>query len=374
MGGQRSGDELLVVGVSLTGKRQLVLANGKNGNRVLGSQSSFALNGEEHLGSNYDRCVFNEEKNFKLELQQSDDESLSGGDFNVRDLEVYLVKEWKIPAKSVATAQPWREVPLWNSPSLLSLQDYVSKYHPIEDTSVTNVNILLLGEVGAGKSSFFNTINSIFRGEITSRACAGSSKHSLTTTLRKYRVRDPSSGQYLNLRLCDMRGLEESEGVKTQDIALVLDGNIPEHYQFNPASHATPKSPGFKRDPELQDKVHTVAFVIDASTINVINTAVIHQMKEIQSLIIERGIPQVIYLTKLDKICTDIDNDVKQIFMSSACKQAVDTVADVIGVPRSHVFPVKNYEKESRLHTPIDILALSALRQTLVFADDYLED
>lgn len=64
----------------------------KNGNRVLGSQSSFALNGEEHLGSNYDRCVFNEEKNFKLELQQSDDESLSGGDFNVRDLEVYLVK------------------------------------------------------------------------------------------------------------------------------------------------------------------------------------------------------------------------------------------------------------------------------------------
>lgn len=60
-------------------------------------------------------------------------------------------------------------------------------------------------------------------------------------------------------------------------------------HQFNPASHATPKSPGFKRDPELQDKVHTVAFVIDASTINVINTAVIHQMKEIQSLIIERG-------------------------------------------------------------------------------------
>lgn len=86
------------------------------------------------------------------------------------------------------------------------------------------------------------------------------------------------------------------------------------------------------------------------------------------------GIPQVIYLTKLDKICPDVDNYIRNIFTSSACKQAVDTVADVIGLPRSHVFPVKNYEKETRLHTSIDILALSAFRQTLVFADDYLED
>lgn len=28
-----------------------------------------------------------------------------------------------------------------------------------------------------------------------------------------------------------MRGLEDSLGVKTQDIAWVLDGHIPEHYQ-----------------------------------------------------------------------------------------------------------------------------------------------
>lgn len=28
-----------------------------------------------------------------------------------------------------------------------------------------------------------------------------------------------------------MRGLEDSVGVKTQDIAWVLDGHIPEHYQ-----------------------------------------------------------------------------------------------------------------------------------------------
>ncbi|XP_061167744.1 interferon-induced protein 44-like [Saccostrea echinata] len=258
--------------------------------------------------------------------------------------------------------------------SFQSLKEHISGYHPLDDKRVPDVNILLLGQVGAGKSSFFNTINSIFRGEITSRACTGSSEHSLTRAFRKYRIRDPASGQFLKLRLCDTRGLEEGLGVKTQDIACILDGNLPEHYQFNPTLHATPKLPGFVKNPLLKDKIHCVAFVIDASTVDVMNDAVHRYIKEIQSLIVERGIPQAIYLTKLDKICPDVDDDVKKIFTSNTCKQAVDTVADVIGVPRSHVFPVKNYEKETSLHIPINILALSALRQTLVFADDYLED
>lgn len=46
---------------------------------------------------------------------------------------------------------------------------------------ISEVNILLVGQINAGKSSFFNSLNSIFRGEISSRACAGTSPHSLTT-------------------------------------------------------------------------------------------------------------------------------------------------------------------------------------------------
>lgn len=45
------------------------------------------------------------------------------------------------------------------------------------------VNILLVGQIGAGKSSIFNTISSVFRGELTARACAGNSLHSLTITV-----------------------------------------------------------------------------------------------------------------------------------------------------------------------------------------------
>lgn len=62
-----------------------------------------------------------------------------------------------------------------------SLNDLVSSYKPLPDMKISEVNILLVGQINAGKSSFFNSLNSIFRGEISSRACAGTSPHSLTT-------------------------------------------------------------------------------------------------------------------------------------------------------------------------------------------------
>lgn len=68
--------------------------------------------------------------------------------------------------------------------NLRSLKDFVSNYKPLPDMRISEVNILLVGQINAGKSSFFNTLNSIFRGEISSRACAGTSTHSLTTTVR----------------------------------------------------------------------------------------------------------------------------------------------------------------------------------------------
>ncbi|XP_062610576.1 interferon-induced protein 44-like isoform X2 [Saccostrea cucullata] len=235
------------------------------------NQQFINLNGQENLGNSYGTFGSNTCQ-------------LSEGDFNVIDLEIYLVKgDEKSAAKKVETfcSQPWREMPVWNVQSFQSLKDYVTGYHPIEDSNVKDVNILLLGQVGAGKSSFFNTINSIFRGEITSRACTGSSDHSLTKTFRKYRIRNPSTGRYLNLKLCDTRGLEESFGVHTQDIAYILDGHIPEHYQFNPASNATPKVQGFLKNPKIEDRIHCVTFVIDASTIDVITDSVLHHIKEV---------------------------------------------------------------------------------------------
>lgn len=85
-------------------------------------------------------------------------------------------------------------------------------------------------------------------------------------------------------------------------------------------------------------------------------------------------IPHLVFLTKTDEICELVEKDVSKIFTSSLVEDAVNKAADIIAIPRSHVLPVKNYEKETILNMDINILALMALRKSLMFADDFLEN
>ena len=68
-----------------------------------------------------------------------------------------------------------------NIKALMKLRGEVSLYKPPPCLKVPRVNVLLVGQVGSGKSSFINTVNSVFKGHVTSRATAGSTEHSLTT-------------------------------------------------------------------------------------------------------------------------------------------------------------------------------------------------
>ena len=65
------------------------------------------------------------------------------------------------------------------------LMESIKSYKP-SVSSVSQVRVLLIGPFGAGKSSFFNSINSVFRGHVTSQAMSGSSTTSLTTQVSSW--------------------------------------------------------------------------------------------------------------------------------------------------------------------------------------------
>ena len=80
----------------------------------------------------------------------------------------------------------------------------------------------------------------------------------------------------------------------------------------------------------------------------------------------------MVLLTKVDKVCQVVENNLSQVFHSPTVGELVDQVAQLVGLPRAHVLPVKNYEKEMDLDQNVDVPALLGLRQMLRFADDYL--
>ncbi|XP_062610577.1 interferon-induced protein 44-like [Saccostrea cucullata] len=323
------------------------------------SGKEFVLNGSVSLTSGY------------YNYNGYDTNSITNSNLRVTDLEVYLVVDGPGPKIS---DKPWRESPEWNTETCQKLNQSLIDYKPMTETNVTTGNILLIGQIGAGKSSFFNSVNSIFRGKITSKASSGNFEHSVTTAYRKYKIKDFSSGKFLNFRLCDTRGLEEEFAMDVQEISFLLDGNIPDRYQFNPMVPFTSETPGYIKDPDLQDKIHCVAFVVDSSTVDVMPDKVRKQMKDLQVKLNQRNLPQVVLLTKLDKICPEVEEDIKNTFSSSAVSDAVVRVAEIMGLPRGHVLPVKNYESETKLKTGVDILVMEALQQCLDFADDFMDE
>lgn len=65
------------------------------------------------------------------------------------------------------------------------LLSIISGWKPSVNT-VKQARILLVGPVGAGKSSFFNSINSVFKGYVSTQANTGTAGTSLTTQVQIY--------------------------------------------------------------------------------------------------------------------------------------------------------------------------------------------
>uniref|UniRef100_A0A8C7WUQ3 Interferon-induced protein 44-like n=1 Tax=Oryzias sinensis TaxID=183150 RepID=A0A8C7WUQ3_9TELE len=236
----------------------------------------------------------------------------------------------------------------------------IRTYRPL-NSSVTQARVLLIGAVGAGKSSFFNSLNSIFRGHVTSQAISGSCS---------------TKGKPLPLILCDTMGLEQNvgAGLDIDDISNILKGHLPDRYQFNPSVPLQSEAHGFCKSPGLKDKIHCVTYVLDASKISIMSTKMEEKLKTIRRKVNLMEIPQLVLLTKVDEVCSLVKEDIRNVYRSSYIRDVVEEAATRVGVPLSCIIPVKNYSQELELETDIDILLLSAAVQMLRFVDNFFDD
>ncbi|MEQ2287527.1 hypothetical protein AMECASPLE_013506, partial [Ameca splendens] len=136
-------------------------------------------------------------------------------------------------AESPTLDEPWREL-RWGEKQK-NLQ-YAQKYMPEKD-DIRYLRVLLYGPVGAGKSSFINSVSNVLRGRMTIPALASATTSDQSFT-KKYETHKLIKGRgtsktFYPVVFNDIMGLEDGDrrGVHADDIKLALRGHVKEGHK-----------------------------------------------------------------------------------------------------------------------------------------------
>ncbi|XP_051788927.1 interferon-induced protein 44-like [Erpetoichthys calabaricus] len=270
---------------------------------------------------------------------------------------------------------PWQEL-IWTTQKRSQMRDSIVSYKPPTNL-VTKTRVLLVGLVGAGKSSFISSIYSVLEGAVTCQTIVGTEKaQSFTTKFTSYNIKAVRGGEATSLVLCDMMGMGDAEvqGVNVKDVLEVIKGHVPERYKFNPSKAISQDSTGYVSEPTLKHKIACVVFVFSAKDLNGYSKTLLDNLKELQLHIRDLGVPLVAVLTHTDEVCHVVDQNASMMYFSSHVQDKVHTVVNLFGLPLSCIFPVKNYSSKLMLDCNTDILIFNALEFILRYTDLFYED
>ncbi|XP_047671045.1 interferon-induced protein 44-like isoform X2 [Tachysurus fulvidraco] len=236
---------------------------------------------------------------------------------------------------------------------------------------VQELRFLVCGPVGAGKSSTINTIRSIFEGRQFIN-CLAASGSTTSHTLHYERFEFANEEGSFPFAFNDIMGAEKDSGVLNEDIISALKGYIKEGYPFNPQTPLSESSPYYNKNPTLSDQMHCLVFVMPADKISTQDERFNQKMKSVMKAASSMGIPQVVFMTRVDLACPIPKENLQNVYKSRKIKDNMEKCSNELGVTVNRIFPVLNYHEQSHMNEAINCLMLDALTQIIYWANDYV--
>lgn len=257
----------------------------------------------------------------------------------------------------------------WRTYNDLKGQEWPKMYEETLKKTIANrkvkVNLIFVGQVQSGKSSTINSLLSIEENELTERAKAGESDKSLTIQFNVIH----GENMLENVTFCDLMGLElaEGRGLSIEDIQNASEGCIV------PGETLNPLKPQAKCEPIASLQSHCVVYIMDAENVSCgMSKDFKKKIAQIEE-ILKTGPNRVVIVTKVDKICPKVKEDIRTLFHSRKVYEAVTKASKLVGVSMNKVFPVQNYVDAVELDTFSNIPLLLALNSAIKMGSDYIK-
>jgi len=250
--------------------------------------------------------------------------------------------------------------------------------------------VLLIGQISSGKSSFYNTVESVFSNNVTMRASAGGREKSLTTKFRRYEVKaKDKENKPIRFRFCDTMGLSTESGLTPEQYGKLMDGHVRDGADLGDSKtygenvgwwtkvplcstrlgqYFASEVKDYNKAPDKNDQMHCVAFIVADHTY--IDESILAKFNAIRDEAEKRAVKVMVILTRIDDLISDITN----VFLSRTIRDAVLDLSQKLGIAQNTIYPVQNYSIETEKDQVIDILALFALRQVLRCAETSIDD
>ncbi|VDI13610.1 Hypothetical predicted protein [Mytilus galloprovincialis] len=156
------------------------------------------------------------------------------------------------------------------------------------------------------------------------------------------------------------------------DLQHLIEGHIKNDYVFT-GNNIAADNPSYRSDPNINDRVHRFVFVFDSCQ-PLIMESFLQQTSLVRDSLNDAKIPQLILMTKTDKLSNLIQDDLSTTFHSKFIQNKIQQFSGLLRRPAYSVLPMKNIHIEHIPSTNLKILTLYNLRHMLMTTAEYPSD
>lgn len=258
------------------------------------------------------------------------------------------------------------------------IEEYMDKFKTLQNNltpKVPAINIILIGETGAGKSSLLNTfVTAITKSQrikdIYRTAPRKSKVKAVTQKIHLEPIYIEGNGPQLPCNFYDVPGIDDAGTISKKEIEKIIKGEIKIDFKID----EVPKEAVVRENPTQADKIHCIIYVLSAqSNIYDEKSTKLKQFREIlNSNHSEDGVRQFVIVTHIDKIGVP-NYDMKNAYKYGCVQRHCEKVSEAFEVDLLHVLPVSNYFFEGRSNNAKNAMSLLTLWRVFDSTKDFIE-